>query len=81
MRRTLMALILVAILAALLLGCEEKFDYTEDPSLEEILEIGKGYLRAGDGGSASEAFMAAMKLSPPAAKRSTVCSSRATCSS
>jgi len=64
MRRTLLALLLVAILAALLLGCEEKFDYNEDPTLEEILEIGKGYLRAGDGGSASEAFMAAMKLSP-----------------
>lgn len=64
MRRSFMALILVVVLAVFLLGCEEKFDYDEDPTLEEILEIGKSYLRAGDGGSASEAFLAAMELSP-----------------
>jgi len=64
MRRTILAVVLLAIALVVLPGCEEDFDTYEDPTLEEIMDIGKGYLRAGDGGSAAEAFEAAIELSP-----------------
>ncbi len=64
MRRLIPVLALLALLSLFALGCGEKFDYEEDPTLEEIMSIGRGYLRRGDGGSAAEAFEAALKISP-----------------
>jgi hypothetical protein len=54
-------------IAFVALGCE-KFDTREDPTLDELMEIAKGYLRNGDGGSAAEAFTAALGLSPTCAE-------------
>ncbi|NLH47646.1 MAG: hypothetical protein GX444_03475 [Myxococcales bacterium] len=64
MRLRLVAVLLFLTITPLFLGCSEKFDTREDPTLEEILRIGKRYLVAGDGGNASDAFEAAIKLSP-----------------
>jgi hypothetical protein len=64
MRRLICSVALVGLLSVFLWGCGDKFDQKEDPTLAEIMEIGRGYLRAGDGGNASEAFQAAVKLSP-----------------
>jgi len=64
MRRIVPMLSIALLLILISIGCGEKFDYYEDPTLEETLDIGKGYLRAGDGGNASEAFEAAIKISP-----------------
>lgn len=43
-------------------SCGYKFDTEEDPSLEEIISIGKGYLVEGNGAAASDAFNAALKI-------------------
>lgn len=61
--RLRLAGLLLALLMLASLGCGEEFDTREDPTLEEIMEIGKGYLREGNGGSAAEAFMAALNVS------------------
>lgn len=47
------------ILAAFALSCGQKFDEDEDPSLAEIIEIGKSYLMKNQGVQAAGAFKAA----------------------
>ncbi len=70
MRRRFIALGIVSVLFLWLLccGCGEDFDTKEDPTLAEVMAIGKGYLREGNGGSAAEAFSAAMRISPDCAE-------------
>ncbi|MDP8221993.1 MAG: hypothetical protein P9L99_01420 [Candidatus Lernaella stagnicola] len=64
MRRYLIIVFILVGLACGLPGCGEDFDTKEDPTLDEIMDIGKGYLREGNGGSAAEAFSAALRIAP-----------------
>jgi len=71
MRRKCLSLVLVCLLLfalTMIPGCSEEFDTKEDPTLAEIISIGKGYLRAGDGGNATDAFTAALQISPECAE-------------
>ncbi len=52
----------LAVLLGCLSACGYKFDTEEDPSLDEIISIGKGYLAEGNGAAASDAFNAALKI-------------------
>ena len=51
-------------LTAGLMACDEEFDTYEDPSLEEILKIGKGYLMNNRGAQGAEAFREASNRYP-----------------
>jgi hypothetical protein len=64
MRRVLGTIALLALLTIVLGSCGEKIAVKSDPSLAEIMKIGRGYLRDGNGGSAAEAFQAAIRTSP-----------------
>jgi hypothetical protein len=69
MRLRLPAIVVALILVAGLAGCGYfRFSEDEDPTLNQVLRIGKDYLRAGDGGNASDAFNAAIHISPTCAE-------------
>jgi hypothetical protein len=60
LRALFLGLSVVLLLGLVACNSPEEFDTYEDPTLEEILDIGKRYLMEGNGGSAAEAFAAAL---------------------
>jgi hypothetical protein len=61
-RELLLILAMLAILSLGMVSCGERFDEEEDPSLSEIVKIGKGYLKENRGAQAAEAFKVARAM-------------------
>jgi hypothetical protein len=65
MRLRLTSAIVGLLFAVSLAGCGYyKYGESEDPTLNQVMQIGKEYLRSGDGGNAADAFNAALHISP-----------------